>query len=108
MKIIEDRLDLLSKNTDLVRMLLSESLRGSLAKEVDLPDMIFSSLKKGLEYHFKLKNQIVDVDFCARQLGGIFLSYVVLPKGQPFNKLTSLEKRDISRKHAQSVIKTIK
>lgn len=106
--IIEDRLDIVSKNYDLVRMLLSESLRGNLAKEVDLPDMIFSSLKKGLEYHFKLKNQFVDIDFCARQLGGIFLSYVVIPKGQPFNKLTMQEKKDIARKHAKSVIATIK
>lgn len=108
MKIIEDRLELLSKNSDLIRMLLSESLRGNLSKDVDLPNMIFSSLKKGLEHHFKLKKQQVDVDFCARQLGGIFLSYVVLPKGQPFNKLTSQEKKDIARKHAQSVIATIK
>lgn len=107
MKIIEDRLELLSKNTDLVKMLLSESLRGNLTKEVDLPNIIFSSLIKGLDYHFKLRNQIVDVDFCARQLGGIFLSYVVLPEGRPFNKLTEKEKNDISRKHAKSVILTI-
>src|SRR5690625_984840 len=108
MKIIENRLELLSKNSDLIRMLLSESLRGNLSKDVDLPNMIFSSLKKGLEYHFKLKGKPVDADFCARQLGGIFLSYVVLPEGQTFNKLSIQEKKAIARKHAKSVIATIK
>lgn len=107
MKIIEDRLELLSKNGDLVRMLLSESLRGNLTKEIDIPNMIFSSLNKGLEHHFDLKNQQVDVEFCARQLGGIFLSYVVLPNGEFFNKLTAQEKEDIARKHAQAVMATI-
>jgi len=107
MKIIEDRLELLSKNTDLVKMLLSESLRGNLVNEINLPDIIFSSLKKGLEYHFKLKNQTVDIDFCARQLGGIFLSYVALPNGKPFNELTALEKENIARKHAKSVLAII-
>ncbi|MFD1707526.1 TetR/AcrR family transcriptional regulator [Siminovitchia sediminis] len=107
MNIIEDRLEILSKNYDLVKMLLSESLRGNLANEINLPDIIFSSLKKGLEYHFELKNQTVDIDFCARQLGGIFLSYVVLPNAQPFNKLTLQEKKDIARKHAKAVLATI-
>jgi len=108
MKIIEDRLEILSKNEDLVKMLLSESLRGNLINEINLPKIIFSSLKNGLEHHFKLKNQIVDVDFCARQLGGIFLSYVMLPTGQSFNKLTMEEKKNIARKHAKSIFAMIK
>jgi len=107
MKIIEDRLDILSKNEGLVKMLLSESLRGNLINDINLPEIIFLSLKKGLGYHFELKNQTVDIDFCARQLGGIFLSYVLLPNGQRFNKLTKQEKTDIARKHAKSVIATI-
>ncbi|MBU5466268.1 TetR/AcrR family transcriptional regulator [Virgibacillus sp. MSJ-26] len=105
--IIEDRLEILSKNYELVKMLLSESLKGNLVNEINLPEIIFSGLKKGLEYHFKLKNQTVDIDFCARQLGGIFLSYVVLPNEQRFNKRTAQEKKDISIKHAKSVLATI-
>ncbi|MDF1511439.1 hypothetical protein PZE06_25405 [Robertmurraya sp. DFI.2.37] len=92
-KIIEDRLDILSKNEGLVKMLLSESLRGNLINDINLPEIIFSSLKKGLGYHFELKNQTVDIDFCARQLGGVFLSYVILPNGQRFKKLTKQEKQ---------------
>src|SRR5690625_2323506 len=55
-EIIEDRLNILSKNEDLVKMLLSESLRGNLTEEINLPKIIFTSLKKGLDYHFKQKD----------------------------------------------------
>jgi len=107
MNIIEDRLDILSKNDGLVKMLLSESLRGNLRDEINLPEIIFSSLKNGLEYHFKRKDQRVDIDFCARQLGGIFLSYVILPNEQRFNKLTKQEKKDIAKKYAKSVLASL-
>ncbi len=105
--ILEERLDLLAKNNELVKMLLSESLRGNLTKEINLPEIIFSSLKKGLESHFNLTNQTVDIDFCARQLGGILLSYVVLPNGQGFNELTAEEKKEVVRKHVKSVLATL-
>lgn len=107
MKIIEDRLELLSKNKDLVGMLLSETLRGNLTEQINLPEIIFSSLQQGLEQHFKLKNQSVDIEFCARQLGGIFLSYIILPQPEPYYKLISEEKQKIAKKHAQSVIATL-
>jgi len=103
MRIIENRLELLSKNHDLVRMLLSETLRGNLVDKINLPDIIFSSLKKGLDYHFELKKETVDTDFCARQLGGIFLSYIVLPNAQEYYKLTPEEKQLIAKNHAKSI-----
>lgn len=106
-KIIKNRLDILSKNADLVKMLLSESLRGNLVNEINIPEIIFVSLKTGLDHHFTLKNQPVDIDFCARQLGGIFLSYVVLPTEHSFDQFTEKEKVEIARKHAKSVIATI-
>ncbi|WP_438313164.1 TetR/AcrR family transcriptional regulator [Sporosarcina sp. FA9] len=107
MNVIENRLEVLSENVDLVKMLLSESLKGNLTDEINLPKIIFISLKKGLTFHFKMIDKTVDIDFCARQLGGIFLSYVVLPNDQPFNQLTKEEKQVVARKHAKSVLATI-
>jgi len=104
-KIIKNRLELLSINSDLIKMLLSECLRGNL--KIDLPDMIFTTLKKGLDHHFQLKNQTVDIDFCARQLGGVFLSYVMLPNEQPIHQLSEKEKENIARRHALSVMSVL-
>lgn len=105
--IIEDRLNVLAKNYDLVKMLLSESLRGNLKGEIDLPYIIYSSLKEGLEYHFQLKNKAIDVHFFAHQIGGIFLSHVVLPNERPLNELTPAEKQAIASKYAKSIYKMI-
>lgn len=107
MNVIQNRLEVLSKNVDLVKMLLSESLKGNLTDEINLPVIIFTSLKKGLACHFKMIDKRVDIDFCARQLGGIFLSYVILPNDRPFNQLTKEEKQIFARKHAKSVLATI-
>lgn len=103
--IIENRLEVLSKNNELMKMLIAESLQGNLPDDVNLPTIIFTSLKTGLDYHFAGQN--VDTDFCTRQLGGIFLSYVVLPNEVVFYTLSSEEKRTIARKHVQSMLAII-
>lgn len=106
-KIIANRLEILSKNTSLVKMLISESLMGNLKEEVDLPNMIFTSLEKGLAVHFANKNQSVDTALCARHLGGIFLSQIVFVNEHPFHQLTEEEKLNLVRRYAQSVLAII-
>ncbi|UYZ22991.1 TetR/AcrR family transcriptional regulator [Mesobacillus jeotgali] len=107
-KIIENRLGTLSKNAPMVKMLLSESLMGNLDEEVDLPNMIFSSLEKGLALHFENKGQVVEAGLVARHLGGIFVSQVVFKNDRPFHLLSEEEKTSLSRKYAQSVMAIIK
>lgn len=94
---IEDRLEVLAKNNDLIKMPLSASLRDHFTNEVNLPENIYSSLKQGLQNHFNPKGQTVDINFCARQLGGIFLSYLILQKSQQYNELT-VRKKESSKK----------
>lgn len=104
MTIIKNRLEVLSKNEQLVKMLLSESLRGNLVNEINLPEIVFSSLKSGLDFHFKAKDLEVDTEFCARQLAGLFLSYIIMPNEEKFNKLPMQEKEDLARKYAKSIL----
>lgn len=107
-KIIENRLDTLSKNSSLVRMLISESLMGNLDEEVDLPNIIFSSLEKGLKLHYESLGQKVDTGLAARHLGGIFVSQVIFKNDRPFHLLNEEEKYLLARMYAQSVIAIIK
>lgn len=107
MRIIDNRLEVLSKNSELVRMLLSESLRGNLKAEINLPEIIFTSLKDALTAHFEQKNVSVDVDFHARQLGGIFLSYVILPTDIPFHQLSAEKKERVVKAHTQAILETL-
>lgn len=107
-KIIENRLGTLSRNAPMVKMLISESLMGNLNEEVDLPNMIFSSLEKGLALHFQNMGQKVDTDFVARHLGGIFVSQVIFKNDTPFHLLNEEEKTALVRKYVQSVMAIIK
>jgi AcrR family transcriptional regulator len=107
-KIIENRLGTLSRNAPMVKMLISESLMGNLDEEVDLPNMIFSSLEKGLALHFENKDQVVDAGLVARHLGGIFVSQVIFKNDTPFHLLNEEDKIALVRKYAQSVIAIIK
>ncbi|ESU32416.1 hypothetical protein G3A_11445 [Bacillus sp. 17376] len=107
-KIIENRLGTLSRNAPMVKMLISESLMGNLNEEVDLPNMIFSSLEKGLVLHFENIGQKVDTGLIARHLGGIFVGQVVFKNARPFHLLSEEEKITLARKYAQSVIAIIK
>lgn len=103
-KVIENRLDILSKNAPLVKMLISESLMGNLAEEVNLPAIIFTSLKSGLNHHFGKKDGKTDIELCARQLGGIFLSYIILPNDKPFHLLAPEAKDQLARNYAKTIL----
>lgn len=106
-KIIENRMNILSKNAALVKMLISESMMGNLTDEVNLPNMIFASLEKGLTMHFENLNLSVDTQLYARHLGGIFLSQIVFPNDLPFHQLNEEEKLRLARKYAKSVLALI-
>jgi AcrR family transcriptional regulator len=103
-QIISNRLEVLSKNSKLVKMLISESLMGNLEEEINLPTIIFSGLKNALDIHFDRVNKKVDTDFCARQLAGIFLSYIILPNEQPFHELDVSSKEKLVNKYVKSIV----
>ena len=90
--IIDNRLNVLSKNRNLVKMLISESLRGHLPPDIDLPNMIFNSLVEGIEHHAQHKNLDIDASLWARQLSGIFLSHLILPSLEQYHELSDEEK----------------
>lgn len=102
-KIISNRLEVLSKNSRIVKMLISESLMGNLDEEINLPNIIFTSLKSGLDIHFEIVDKKVDTDFCARQLAGIFLSNIILPSEQPFHELDARNKEKLVMKYVRSI-----
>lgn len=100
--VMNNRLTVLSKNRDLVKMLLSESLMGHLPPEIDLPEMIFKSLVNAIEHHAIQNNININSSHWARQLSGIFLSHLVLKSVQPYNELGESEKEALLEKYVAS------
>ena len=100
-KIIDNRLKIISKNAPLVKMLVSESLKGNLSDEINFPVIIHAQLKKALDFHFEKTNQLVDTELCARQLVGIFLSHIILPNEQPYYKLNNEHKKNLVKTYVK-------
>lgn len=102
--ILKDRLEIISRNILLVKMLISESLKGNLTGDVDFPVIIMESLESALSYHFNQQEKKVDTALMARQLAGIFLSQVVFPNEKPFYQLDDHTKEDVINRYVQSLI----
>lgn len=105
--IIENRLDVLSKHKDLIKMLISESLRGNLTDDVNFPVIIFTSLQTGLAAHFECIGRQVNTEHLARAIGGILLSYIMFPHETAFHVLSDDEKARLVKKHVQSILAMI-
>lgn len=103
-RIIHNRLETISKNERLIKMLLSESLMGNLSEDINLPVILYESIKKSLEYHFKKIGKAVDVEFCARQLAGMLLSHVIFPSERPFFQLHPEEKEALVNQYVDALM----
>ncbi|MDQ0351370.1 AcrR family transcriptional regulator [Alkalibacillus filiformis] len=102
--IIDNRLDVLSRNRSLVKMLIAENLMGNLPPEINLPDMIFTSLTHGIEQHAQQNDITIDSNHWARQLSGIFLSHLILPTDKPYNELPEEEKEALLNKYVSTFL----
>lgn len=91
-QILEDRLEILSKNAPIIKMLIAESIMNNLEEEVNLPAIIFNSLKQGIEIHFERKQQTIDAEQCARLLAGILASHIIWPNEKSFHQMEQTEK----------------
>lgn len=102
--VIDNRLNVLSKNRNLVKMLIAENLMGNLPPEINLPDMIFTSLTHGIDQHAQQNNLDIDSIHWARQLSGIFLSHLILPTEKPYNELSEKEKNRLLNKYISAFL----
>lgn len=100
--VIDNRLETLSKNHNLVKMLLSESLMGHLPPDIDLPNMIFQSLVNVIGHHADKNHLDIDAIHWARQLSGIFLSHLVLNSVAPYHELGDNQKSVLLKKYVAS------
>src|SRR5699024_11185043 len=105
--IINNRLDVLSKHKDLIKMLISESVRGNLTDDINFPVIIFTSLQAGLDAHFEMMGRQVDTEHLARAISGMLLSYILFPHETAFHELSEAEKNSLAQKHAQLIVAMI-
>lgn len=103
-KLIDNRLHTLSKNAPIIKMLISESLLGNLSEEINIPNIIYNSLKDGLDSHFNQVDHEVDTELFARQLGGIFLSNIILPIDKMYHELEPSKQKILLDQYVKSMM----
>lgn len=101
--LINDRLFKISENRQVFRMLLAESIRGTLEQQIDLPNILFTEMKKAIEEHLELKQQKVNTEEIVRFLGGIFLSHLIWPLAEPYHKLPENQQKSIVNQYYQTL-----
>ncbi|HHY73504.1 MAG TPA: TetR/AcrR family transcriptional regulator [Bacillus bacterium] len=106
-KILQDRLETLSRNDQVIRLLIAESVMNHLDERINIPETIMNSLKQAIEVHFSKKQKTVDVDRCARLIGGILLSHVILPEKVPYYKLPKSKKNELLEQYVQTLCQFI-
>lgn len=92
-KLLDDRLTVISKNIDVVKMLLKETLANNLPKELEFTKVIFTSIKSTIEEHFKNATK-EECEAYSKLVGGILLSSVILPNKKLYYKLSDNEKEE--------------
>lgn len=94
-EILDERLEVISKNHQLIKMLVSESLMGNLTGDLDFPNVIYNGLKAGIQLHFEKQNIVADPGIFAHQITGILVSNVLFVNETPYYKLEKEEKQKI-------------
>jgi AcrR family transcriptional regulator len=94
--ILDDRLTMISKNRTIIQTLLSESLMGNLEPKIDLPKIMFQTLKNAMDHHFSEKSLVVDTGRLVRILSGLLISYIIWAPTVPYHKLATEEKRNVT------------
>lgn len=101
--ILDDRLMTLSRNRQMVKMLLSESLLGNLSEELNFPALIFNGLKKGIQLHFDCMGIESDASLFAQLIAGILLSSVLFSHETLYYQLPEREKQTLLNQYLLSL-----
>ncbi len=103
-EILDERLEVISKNHQLIKMLVSESMMGNLTGDLDFPSVIYNGLKAGIQLHFEKQNIAANPGIFAHQITGILVSNVLFVKETPYYKLAKEEKQKILDHYTTSLM----
>ncbi len=98
-ELLNNRLLVVSKNIEVVRMLISESLVGNLPSELKFTNVIFENVSKAIKKYFEANEITLDYQATSKIIGGIILSYVILPNEKLYHKMNIEERKNYLNKY---------
>ncbi len=104
-QLLDNRLQVISKNISVVKMLISESLAGNLPKDLKFTHVIFENVSLAIKQHFSIKKLNGDYQTYSKIIGGILLGHAILPNGKSYHKLNQQEKEEYINKYLEIIVK---
>ena len=92
-QLLNDRMDIISRHTSLVRMMVIEKSHGNLGESFDFPLIIFNELNNAVKIHLVKNNLIADSETIVRILMGLLLTHIIFPISPPYHELPELERK---------------
>ncbi len=87
--LITNRLEVINEHQALFKLIIAESIREHLPKDLQFTEVIYSQLKTLLEHHYIYHHKEANIEIKARLIAGFLLSEVILPSKNPvLNHLT--------------------
>ncbi len=93
-QLLDNRLLVVSKNINIVRMLISESLSGNLPNELRFTNVIFENISEAIKNFFEITNNDKDYQSYSKIIGGILLGFAILPNKKHYHKLNIEDKEE--------------
>lgn len=105
--LLEERLSVMSESSDLMALVIRESLSGNLPEDLNFSTIVFKALKKVLENHKDHHALLMDTEALSRVIVGLLVSYVLLPPQKSFKALSEKEKKALLKTHVDMLMEPI-
>lgn len=86
--LLYNRLLIISKQRDIIRMMIQESLQGNIPKELNYVDIISNKIIEKINKYCELSKSVVDVDILSSVIVGILLQNALIKQQKSFHELT--------------------
>lgn len=106
-RLLENRLELMSRQKDFIALLIRESLADTLPRDLHFNHYVHTRLKSIIETHLHYVKISKDIEKITRMVIGILLSYLMMPSSTSYHLLEPKEKTTVVNTYTKLIIKAI-
>ncbi|MGM0435844.1 MAG: TetR/AcrR family transcriptional regulator [Bacillota bacterium] len=106
-KILENRLERMSRQRDFIRLLIRESLSNDIPEDLHFDLYVETRIKAIIATHMRYIGSPDNTEEVTRMIIGILLSYVIIPSETPFYKREAKQRQSIVDAYTSMIVKAI-
>ena len=106
-KLLRNRLERMSRQTELISLLIRESLSDTLPEALHFDRYVEKRLKSIIIAHLEHSTLCANTDEVTRMIIGVLLSYVLIPGKESFHKMQPSDKDGVVNTYSKMILKAI-